>query len=50
MTTIVHTTDCMWSNQVWDFVQYSEDKIGYMITIIDNSCVKIREATETRRT
>ena len=48
---ISNTSTCCLFKSVWvrDYVQYNEDKFGYVIEIIDNNNVQIREAIETRR-
>ena len=49
MAAILRTIDCLKSVRIGDYVQYDEDKFGYVIEITNNDKVLIREASETRR-
>ena len=49
MSAILTTIDYLKSFRIEDYFQYNEDKFGYVIEMIDNDKVLIREASETRR-
>ena len=50
MTVILQTIDYLKSVWIGDYIQYNENKVGYVIEIIDNNNVWIWEATESWRT
>ena len=49
MSAILRTIDYLKSVRIGDYVQYNDEQFGYVIEIIDDDNVRIREATETRR-
>ena len=49
MSAILWTIDYLKFVRIGDYVQYNDDKFGYVIEIIDDDNVRIREAIEIRR-
>ena len=49
MAEILQTIDCLKPVWIRDYVEYNEDRFGYVIEIIGNNDAWIREAPETGR-
>ena len=50
MSAILWTIDYLKFVRIGDYVQYNDDKFGYVIEIIDDTNIRIREATVLWRT